>query len=268
MSTSPDDRITLRFMSEPGDTAAGGRSVAAGSVMEWIDKAGYACAVGWAGAYCVTAYVGNVRHRRPIAPGSLIEVRARIIHTGRTSMHVVVTVSSSEVSAHAYTPATTCMLIFVAKGADGRPAGRAGVDADSRAPTTSSPRPRSSASPARTEIKRLMLDEEYTDAGEAPRTTLRFLVPPGVVNWGGKAHGGTVMRWIDEAAVRVRGLVGERRRRRERGDRGVLGRHPLLRAGAHRRPRRGRRAAHPTPAAQHAHQHPGLDAPTRARPTS
>ena len=61
-------------MSEPGDTAAGGRSVAAGSVMEWIDKAGYACAVGWAGAYCVTAYVGNVRHRRPIAPGSLIEV--------------------------------------------------------------------------------------------------------------------------------------------------------------------------------------------------
>ena len=25
-------------------------------------------------------------------------------------------------------------------------------------------------------------------------------MPPGVVNWGGKAHGGTVMRWIDEAA--------------------------------------------------------------------
>jgi 4-hydroxybenzoyl-CoA thioesterase len=45
-----------------------------------------------------------------------------------------------------------------------------------------------------------MLDEEYTDATAAPRTTLRFLVPTGVVNFGGKAHGGTVMRWIDEAA--------------------------------------------------------------------
>ena len=45
-----------------------------------------------------------------------------------------------------------------------------------------------------------MLDEEYSDASAAPRTTLRFLAPTGVVNFGGKAHGGTVMRWIDEAA--------------------------------------------------------------------
>ena len=193
-----DDRITLRFMSTPADTAAGGVSVAAGSVMEWIDKAGYACAVGWAGGYCVTAYVGNVRHRRPIPPGSLIEVQARIIHTGRTSMHVVVTVSSSEVSSRSYTPATTCILIFVAKGADGMPA-----EVPAWRPRTRSDRKLAEAAAdriaSRTEIKRLMLAEDYTDASTAPHTTLRFLVPPGVVNWGGKAHGGTVMRWIDEA---------------------------------------------------------------------
>ena len=151
-------------------------------------------------AYCVTAYVGNVRHRRPIPPGSLIEVRARIVHTGRTSMHVVVTVSSAEVSTRAYTPATTCVLIFVAKDADGRPDPGAAVDSGQHARTASSPRPRSSASTPALEIKRLMLDEEYTAASTAPRTTLRFLVPTGVVNFGGRAHGGTVMRWIDEAA--------------------------------------------------------------------
>ncbi|MET0672639.1 MAG: hotdog domain-containing protein [Microbacterium pygmaeum] len=194
-----DDRITLRFMTTPADTAAGGRSVAAGSVMEWIDKAGYACAVGWAGAYCVTAYVGNVRHRRPIAPGSLIEVNARIIHTGRTSMHVVVTVSSSEVEHHSYTPATTCVLIFVAKGPDGRAA-----PVPAWAPTSRSDRKLAEAAleriPTRSGIKELMLAQEYTAESTAPSVTLRFLVPPGVVNWGGKAHGGTVMRWIDEAA--------------------------------------------------------------------
>jgi len=194
-----DDRVTLRFMSEPGDTAAGGRSVAAGSVMEWIDKAGYACAVGWAGTYCVTAYVGNVHHRRPILPGSIIEVVARLVHTGRTSMHVVVTVSSSDVNVHDYTPATTCILVFVAKGADGRPAA-----VPEWVPTSPSDRTLAAAAleriPARSQIKRLMLDEEYTEAGRAPRTTLRFLVPPGAVNWGGNAHGGTVMRWIDEAS--------------------------------------------------------------------
>ncbi|KAA9108555.1 acyl-CoA thioesterase [Microbacterium rhizomatis] len=194
-----DDRITLRFMTTPADTAAGGRSVAAGSVMEWIDKAGYACAVGWSGAYCVTAYVGNVRHRRPIAPGSLIEVQARLVHTGRSSMHVVVTVSAAEVSSRTYSPATTCILIFVAKDAGGQPTPVPPWEPLSR----SDHRLAAGALeriPARTEIKRLMLDEDYTEASEAPRTLLRFLAPPGVVNWGGKAHGGTVMRWIDEAA--------------------------------------------------------------------
>lgn len=205
-----DDRVTLRFLATPADTAAGGRSVAAGSVMEWIDKAGYACAVGWAGAYCVTAYVGNVRHRRPIPPGSLIEVRARIVHTGRTSMHVVVTVSSAEVSTRAYTPATTCVLIFVAKDADGRPA-----PVPAWTPQTRSDRKLAEAAldriETRAQIKHLMLDEEYTDASAAPHTTLRFLAPTGVVNFGGKAHGGTVMRWIDEAAYACAvGWVGAR----------------------------------------------------------
>ncbi len=199
MTNVKDDRITLRFMTTPADTAAGGRSIAAGSVMEWIDKAGYACAVGWAGAYAVTAYVGNVRHRRPIRPGSLIEVQARVIHTGRSSMHVVVTVSSSEVERHEYTPATTCVLIFVAKGSDGTP-----TPVPPWTPATRSDRKLAEAAleriPTRGEIKSLMLEQDYSDASSAPRVTMRFLVPPGVINWGGKAHGGTVMRWIDEAA--------------------------------------------------------------------
>lgn len=199
LAAGHDDRLTLRFLATPADTAAGGRSVAAGSVMEWIDRAGYACAVGWAGAYCVTAYVGNVHHRRPIPPGSLIEADARIIHTGRTSMHVLVTVSSAELSAPTYEPATTCVLIFVAKDADGRPA-----EVPSWDPTSAADRELAAIAldriPSRQRIKERMLAEEYTPATGAPRTTLRFLVPPGVVNWGGNAHGGTVMRWIDEAA--------------------------------------------------------------------
>ncbi|WP_404429570.1 acyl-CoA thioesterase [Microbacterium lacus] len=208
-ASARDDRVVLRFLATPADTAAGGRSVAAGSVMEWIDKAGFACAVGWAGTYCVTAYVGNVRHRRPIPPDSLIEVQARVVHTGRTSMHVVVTVSSAEVSTRMYTPATTCILIFVAKGADGRPTG-----VPEWTPISRSDRKLADAAlermDTRAQIKRLMLDEEYTDATGAPRTTLRFLVPTSVVNFGGKAHGGTVMRWIDEAAYACAvGWMGE-----------------------------------------------------------
>ena len=173
--------------------------MAAGSVMEWIDKAGYACAVGWSGSYCVTAYVGNVLHRRPIAPGSLVEAHARLIHTGRTSMHVLVTVSSADVSTREFRAATTCILIFVAKGSDGRPAAvRPWV------PRSRSDKKLASVAvdhiDARATIKDLMLDDVFAGKAGARGRTLRFLVPPGVVNWGGNAHGGTVMRWIDEAA--------------------------------------------------------------------
>ena len=52
----------------------------------------------------------------------------------------------------------------------------------------------------RSEIATAMAAQTYSDAGTAPRTVLRFLAAPTDVNWGGKVHGGIVMRWIDEAA--------------------------------------------------------------------
>ncbi|MDO9590346.1 MAG: acyl-CoA thioesterase [Microcella sp.] len=191
--------MTLQFFAEPKDSAVGGTTVAAGSVLEWIDKAGYACAVGWSASYCVTAYVGNVHFTRPIAPGDLVQAHARIVHTGRTSMQVLVVIESASPRTREFSIATHCILVFVA------------VDADGTARPVEPWRPRSDADRVlqasaeqrivvRREIREAMLTQAYTDEGTAPRTTFRFLASPSVANWGGKAHGGTVMRWIDEAA--------------------------------------------------------------------
>ncbi|MBX9717630.1 MAG: acyl-CoA thioesterase [Microbacteriaceae bacterium] len=196
---SPADRITLQFFAEPKDSAVGGATVAAGSVLEWIDKAGYACAVGWSASYCVTAYVGNVHFTRSIAPGDLVQAHARIVHTGRTSMQVLVVIESASPRTREFSIATHCILVFVA------------VDADGSARPVEPWRPRSDDDRVlqasaeqrivvRREIREAMLAQAYTEAGTAPRTTFRFLASPSVANWGGKAHGGTVMRWIDEAA--------------------------------------------------------------------
>jgi acyl-CoA hydrolase len=38
--------IVLRFLAAPFDITYGG-TVHGGKLLEWIDKAGYACAVGW-----------------------------------------------------------------------------------------------------------------------------------------------------------------------------------------------------------------------------
>jgi 4-hydroxybenzoyl-CoA thioesterase len=171
----------------------------AGRVLEWIDRAGFACAAAWSGSYCVTAYVGDVHFARPIRVGDLVEAEARIISTGRTSMQVLVTVATADPTVGEYVRATRCLLVFVAVDDRRRPrpvppwlpASVAELDLTDRG------RQRIAA---RARIRAAMEAEAYTDEGTAPRLLLRFLAQPTDVNWGGAVHGGTVMRWIDEAA--------------------------------------------------------------------
>jgi acyl-CoA hydrolase len=190
--------ITLRFLAAPMDAGHAG-GVGGGKVLEWIDKAAYACATNWSGTYCVTAYVGDVRFSRPIPVGDLVEARAQLVHTGRSSMHIVVTVSSGHPTQHTRTEATRCLVVFVAVDDTGST-----VAVPRWEPQTAEQRELQAAATrrveVRAEIERAMADQRYTDAGTAPRPVLRFLAAPTDVNWGGKVHGGTVMRWIDDAA--------------------------------------------------------------------
>ena len=194
-----NDVMTLRFLAAPTDVSEDGVTVQAGSVLEWIDKAGYACAVGYSGSYCVTAYVGNVHFKRAIESGDLIEVNARVVHTGRTSMQVVVTVDAADVHKHIFRPAMDCILVFVAMDEQGRPRPVPQLEpADAEAVQLAAGAAERIA--ARAEIRDAMQAQEYTDAGTLQRETFSFLAAPTDVNWGGNAHGGTVMRWIDDVA--------------------------------------------------------------------
>lgn len=104
---------TLRFFAEPADVNFYGK-VFGGAVMKWIDLAGYACAAGWCGGPCITVYVGGIRFYKPILVGHMVEVRARLIHTGRTSMHMAVDVRSRDPQAGDYAHTTHCVIVFVA----------------------------------------------------------------------------------------------------------------------------------------------------------
>lgn len=192
--------ITLRFLAAPTDVAfLGAQVVAGGRVLEWVDKAAYACAVGWSAGYCVTAYVGNVSFARPISSGDLIEVSAQLVFTGRSSMHIQVTVRAAPIATGRFEQTTSCIVIFVALDEAGRP--RA---VRSWEPATDEQRQAARQADARIEVRqaieRAMGTQTYSAATEAPTAVLRFLAAPTDVNWGGKTHGGTVMRWIDEAA--------------------------------------------------------------------
>ena len=191
-------RITLRFLATPTDISYGG-TVHTGKILEWIDKAGYACAVAWSGHYCVTAYVGNIRFTRPIQIGDLVEAHARLIHTGRTSMHILVKILSADPRQGTFVQATWCMTVFVAVDSLGSsipvPCWEPGDNEQRQLQMFAMQRIE-----VRKQIEKEMARQSYLEGGGAANTTLRFLAAPTDVNWGGKVHGGTVMRWIDEAS--------------------------------------------------------------------
>ncbi|SDM09006.1 Acyl-CoA hydrolase [Catalinimonas alkaloidigena] len=112
--------MTLRFLAEPTEINFGGK-VHGGTVMKWIDQAGYACAVGWSGRYCVTVYVGGIRFYHPVHIGDLVEVQAKLIYTGTTSMHIAVDVRAGDPKDPHMKKTTHCVIIFVGIDRDGKP---------------------------------------------------------------------------------------------------------------------------------------------------
>lgn len=114
------NRVVFRFMAEPTDVNFGG-NVHGGAVMKWIDQAGYACAVKWSSQYCVTAYVGGIRFMKPIRIGNIVEVAAKVIYTGRTSMHIAVDIKAINPKDKTESKTTHCIIVFVAVDEDGKP---------------------------------------------------------------------------------------------------------------------------------------------------
>ncbi|OLQ80506.1 acyl-CoA thioesterase [Photobacterium proteolyticum] len=112
--------VTLRFLAEPGDVNFGGK-VHGGAVMKWIDLAAYACSAGWSAKYCITAYAGGIRFVAPIHVGNLVEVSAKVIYTGSSSMHIAIDVQASDPKTLERRLTTHCIVIMVAVDEDGKP---------------------------------------------------------------------------------------------------------------------------------------------------
>jgi acyl-CoA hydrolase len=112
--------ITLRFLAEPSTVNFGGK-VHGGTVMKWIDEAGYACATSWSKRYCVTVFVGGIRFHHPIRIGDLVEVEASLAYTGITSMNIAVEVRSGDVKSGQLQKTTECLIVFVSVNGEGKP---------------------------------------------------------------------------------------------------------------------------------------------------
>ena len=87
---------TLRFLASQTTLPQAGR-IPGGTVLRWVDEAGFACASAWAKGACITEFVGGAHFVRAIRPGDLVEVHARLAYTTDTSMCLAVEVRSGAV---------------------------------------------------------------------------------------------------------------------------------------------------------------------------
>ncbi len=115
-----DREFTMRFLAGAEHRNVLG-NVHGGSMMKWMDEAGGVCAGSWCGLPCVTISISGITFHKPVSVGDIVELRARLIHTGRTSMHVAVQVRSRGIMHGEYERTTSCLMVFVAIDAQGRP---------------------------------------------------------------------------------------------------------------------------------------------------
>ena len=115
-----DREFTMRFLAGAENRNVYG-NVHGGSMMKWMDEGAGACAAGWRGLPCVTVAVSGITFHKPVAIGNVVEVRARLIHTGRTSMHIAINVRAGDLREGGLSDTTHCTMVFVAVSSTGGP---------------------------------------------------------------------------------------------------------------------------------------------------
>ena len=112
--------ITLRFRASQSTLPQAGR-VPGGTVLRWVDEAGFACASAWAKGPCITEFVGGAHFVHPIRPGDLVEVHARLASTTDTAMHLAVEVRSGGVQGAPLEDVAHCVAVYNAVDAQELP---------------------------------------------------------------------------------------------------------------------------------------------------
>jgi acyl-CoA thioesterase YciA len=106
---------------DPKDTNAYG-NIFGGVIMSLMDKAAAIAAWRYARMRVLTASVGNITFRSPILVGEIVRAAATVIHVGRSSLEVEVTVEAENVVTGAKRQAASGFFTMVAVDDEWRPA--------------------------------------------------------------------------------------------------------------------------------------------------
>jgi len=93
-----------------------------GTVMSWIDVSAAICAQRHSRLICVTASVDALSFLAPARVGDTVQLRAKVVHTGRTSMMIYVDVRAEDYRQEDRRKCVDAYLTFVALNEQNQPA--------------------------------------------------------------------------------------------------------------------------------------------------
>jgi acyl-CoA hydrolase len=121
MKKSPkDSAVEMTELVLPNDTNLLG-NLLDGRLMHWMDIAGGMSASRYANKVVVTAAVDNLVFHHPIKLGELVNLKAVVTWTGRTSMEILVKVIAENTLTDEKKLANEAFFTFVALDDDGTP---------------------------------------------------------------------------------------------------------------------------------------------------
>ena len=97
-------------------------TVFGGVVMSMVDRAAALAAMRHAGGQATTLSIDRILFKEPIRVGELVEIRARVVLVGRTSMVVLAHVYAEDIATGTRRHTNECWLTFVHLDDAGRPA--------------------------------------------------------------------------------------------------------------------------------------------------
>jgi uncharacterized protein (TIGR00369 family) len=89
-------------------------NVHGGQVMHLVDNIAYVCAARYCGGVAVTAAVDRIDFHEAIHVGELLQVVARIVYVGRSSMEVEITLYAEDIPTGVSRHTNTCHFTMVA----------------------------------------------------------------------------------------------------------------------------------------------------------
>lgn len=92
-----------------------------GTALQWMDEAGGICALRFARKQVVTVSLDQTDFKKPIPAGTIVELIAKVIEVGRTSIKVQVDVFVEQRYSDEREKAITGVLTFVAINEKGKP---------------------------------------------------------------------------------------------------------------------------------------------------